>query len=241
MYLTNSFIYLDVFPFKMHTAQKENSMLHNHATCNWLSLPIYIYSSSTCSTTAEGSRDGLTRARFCNYSYMCSWWWVELPAETCRESSLQKYNKLYIVASCWWTIIDSCWYIYIYIYIYTVYIYIYTHTHMPYFAVEWASILRRHWFWDRNSDILTSNLHDLCQSLHANASCWPKCILDLPSMSRTSHHSLIILSSSAILPQRVKCLYKTRNNKVIFKTNISNFVEHLISWYHSRKFSRNYV
>jgi len=23
-------------------------------------------------------------ARFCNYSYMCSWWWVELPPETCK-------------------------------------------------------------------------------------------------------------------------------------------------------------
>jgi hypothetical protein len=23
-------------------------------------------------------------ARCCNYSYMCSWWWVELPPETCR-------------------------------------------------------------------------------------------------------------------------------------------------------------
>jgi hypothetical protein len=34
-------------------------------------------------------------------SYMCSWWWVELPPETCRESSLQKNNELYIVASCW--------------------------------------------------------------------------------------------------------------------------------------------
>jgi len=26
----------------------------------------------------------LTSARCCNYSYMCSWWWVELPPETCR-------------------------------------------------------------------------------------------------------------------------------------------------------------
>jgi hypothetical protein len=25
----------------------------------------------------------LTSARCCNYSYMCSWWWVELPPETC--------------------------------------------------------------------------------------------------------------------------------------------------------------
>ena len=26
----------------------------------------------------------LTSARCCNYSYMCSWWWVELPPEICR-------------------------------------------------------------------------------------------------------------------------------------------------------------
>jgi hypothetical protein len=26
----------------------------------------------------------LTSARSCNYSYMCSWWWVELPPETCK-------------------------------------------------------------------------------------------------------------------------------------------------------------
>jgi len=51
-------------------------------------------------------RDGSTSARCCDYSYMCSWRWVELPLETCGVSSLQKYNKLYIVASCW-TIIDS--------------------------------------------------------------------------------------------------------------------------------------
>jgi hypothetical protein len=60
---------------------------------------------SNCSMKAESNRDGLTSARCCDYSYMCSWWWVELPPETCRASSLQKYNKLYIVASCW-TIID---------------------------------------------------------------------------------------------------------------------------------------
>jgi len=36
--------------------------------------------SSSCSTTAEGSRDVLTSARCCNYSYMCSWWWVESDA-----------------------------------------------------------------------------------------------------------------------------------------------------------------
>jgi hypothetical protein len=43
----------------------------------------------------------LTSARCCDYSYMCSWWWVELPPETCRATSLQKYNNLHIVASRW--------------------------------------------------------------------------------------------------------------------------------------------
>jgi hypothetical protein len=59
---------------------------------------------SDSSTIAEGSKYGLTSARCCNYSYMCSWWWVEVPPETCREV-LQKYNKVYIVVSCC-TIID---------------------------------------------------------------------------------------------------------------------------------------
>jgi len=44
-------------------------------------------------------------ARCCKYSYMCSWWWVYLPPEACRASSLEKYNKLCIVTFCW-TIID---------------------------------------------------------------------------------------------------------------------------------------
>jgi len=43
----------------------------------------------------------LTSARCCDDSYMCSWWWVEFPPETCRASSLQKYNKLYIVTYRW--------------------------------------------------------------------------------------------------------------------------------------------
>jgi hypothetical protein len=41
--------------------------------------------SSNFSTIAEGSRDGLNSARCCNYSYICSWWRVELPPETCRS------------------------------------------------------------------------------------------------------------------------------------------------------------
>jgi len=41
---------------------------------------------SNGSTITEGSRDGLNSARCCNYSYMCSWLWVELPPETCRAA-----------------------------------------------------------------------------------------------------------------------------------------------------------
>ena len=37
--------------------------------------------------------------RWCRYSCMRSWWWVELPPETCRAVSRQ--NKLRNVASCW--------------------------------------------------------------------------------------------------------------------------------------------
>jgi len=44
------------------------------------------------STIAEGSRDGLTSNRCCNYSYMYSWWWVELPPETCRAVYINIIN-----------------------------------------------------------------------------------------------------------------------------------------------------
>jgi len=80
----------------------------NHSIWHWSKRLCYLSlswsswnCSSSCSMTAKGSRDGLTSDRCCDYSYMCSWWWVELPPETCRKSSLQKCNKLYTVASHW--------------------------------------------------------------------------------------------------------------------------------------------
>jgi len=81
----------------------------NYSISHWTNRLCYLLlSCSSCFTTTESSRDGLTSARCCNYNYMCSWWWVELPPETSRASSLQKYNKLYIVASRWTVIrIDS--------------------------------------------------------------------------------------------------------------------------------------
>ena len=33
---------------------------------------------------AAGSSNGLASTRYCKDSRMCSWWWVEIPPETCR-------------------------------------------------------------------------------------------------------------------------------------------------------------
>ena len=41
----------------------------------------------------------LTSTRYCKYSYICSWWWVEIPPETCRAVS--EINKLCKDASRW--------------------------------------------------------------------------------------------------------------------------------------------
>jgi len=39
---------------------------------------------------AAGSNNGMTNTRSCRYSCMRSWWWVEVPPETCRAISIQK-------------------------------------------------------------------------------------------------------------------------------------------------------
>jgi len=57
--------------------------------------PPIIRSTYNCSNLymiVEDSRDGLTSARCCNYSYMCSWCWVELPPETCRAVYRKRIN-----------------------------------------------------------------------------------------------------------------------------------------------------
>ena len=46
--------------------------------------------SGTCQTVtatcniAAGSSNGLTSARYCKYSFVCPWWWVEIPPEKFR-------------------------------------------------------------------------------------------------------------------------------------------------------------
>ena len=43
--------------------------------------------SSNSSTIAADSSNGVTNTRCCRYSCICSWWWVEVPPETCRAVS----------------------------------------------------------------------------------------------------------------------------------------------------------
>jgi len=45
-------------------------------------LPVIFHPSSAAFTT--DSSNGLINARYCRYSDMNCWWWVEIPAETCR-------------------------------------------------------------------------------------------------------------------------------------------------------------
>ena len=55
------------------------------SNCNcYLSLSWMSWNSSKSSTIAAGSSYGLTSTRCCRYSCMYSWWWVEIPPETCR-------------------------------------------------------------------------------------------------------------------------------------------------------------
>ena len=45
---------------------------------------------SNSSTIAADSCNGVTNTRCCRYSCMRSWWWVEVPPETCRTVSRYK-------------------------------------------------------------------------------------------------------------------------------------------------------
>jgi hypothetical protein len=51
------------------------------------------------STIAADRSNGVTNTRCCRYSCMRSWWWVEVPPETCR--AVPDINKLCNFAPCW--------------------------------------------------------------------------------------------------------------------------------------------
>jgi hypothetical protein len=48
--------------------------------------PQHTETCSNSSTIAADSRNGVTNTRCCRYSCMRSWWWVEVPPETCKSS-----------------------------------------------------------------------------------------------------------------------------------------------------------
>jgi len=53
----------------------------NYSIWHWSNRLCYL----ALSWSSWDFRDGLTSTRCCNYSYICSWRWVELPPKTCRS------------------------------------------------------------------------------------------------------------------------------------------------------------
>jgi hypothetical protein len=49
--------------------------------------PQHTQTSSSSSMIAADSSNGVTNTRCCRYSRMRSWWWVEVPPETCGAVS----------------------------------------------------------------------------------------------------------------------------------------------------------
>jgi hypothetical protein len=60
----------------------------NYSIWHWSNrfcyLPLWWRSWNCSSSSNFSTSDGRTSPRCCDYSYICSWWWVELPSETCR-------------------------------------------------------------------------------------------------------------------------------------------------------------
>jgi hypothetical protein len=52
--------------------------------------PQHTQTGSNSSTIAADSSNGVTNTSCCRYSCMRSWWWVEVPSETCRAVSRYK-------------------------------------------------------------------------------------------------------------------------------------------------------
>jgi len=56
--------------------------------CRWRAPPTTQFQHcSNSSTIAADSSNGVTNTRWCRYSCLRSWWWVEVPPETCRAVS----------------------------------------------------------------------------------------------------------------------------------------------------------
>jgi hypothetical protein len=77
-----------VEPVIMHFPAKQPCT--NDAVCNGIRHPQHTQTGSNSSTIAADSSNGGTNTRCCRYSCMRSWWWVEVPPETCRVVSIYK-------------------------------------------------------------------------------------------------------------------------------------------------------
>jgi hypothetical protein len=62
--------------------------------------PQHTQTGSNFSTIAADSSNGVTNTRCCRYSCMHSWWWVEVPPETCKTVS-----RRYILLDIYWNIL----------------------------------------------------------------------------------------------------------------------------------------
>ena len=59
--------------------------------------PQHTQTGSNSSTIATNSNNSVTNTRCCRYSFMHSWWWDGVPAETCRAVSRNKCVTLHLV------------------------------------------------------------------------------------------------------------------------------------------------
>ena len=88
-----------VKPLLLPAAIVEELELQPHQN-RYTQFPHQTQTSSNSSTIAADSSNGLTSSRYCKYSCVCSWWWVEIPPETCR-AVFKKWINCTKVASCW--------------------------------------------------------------------------------------------------------------------------------------------
>jgi len=64
---------------------------HRYLSHRYCYLPLsWSWNCSNSSTIAAGSSNGVTNTRCCKCSCMRSWWWAEVPPETCRAVSRYK-------------------------------------------------------------------------------------------------------------------------------------------------------
>jgi hypothetical protein len=75
-----------------HQERNQLHLQHLNLSPHYCYLPLSWKSwntqtSSNSSTLAADSSNGVTNYRCCRYSWLRSWWWVDIPAEICRAVS----------------------------------------------------------------------------------------------------------------------------------------------------------